>query len=108
MSEAEFWASTVAKVVALRDLKYEYDDKRDKRRDFFVAYLLATFLNSKIESGSRSFSAGDFLNMQYPPEEQSVMITPKIPKDVMGIQGNWQALQNYLKDEGNKPTGRKF
>lgn len=38
MTDTEFWASTCAKVMALKDLQ----DEKDKRRDYFTALSAST------------------------------------------------------------------
>lgn len=100
MSEAEFWGSTVAKVLALRDRM----DTLDKRRDYFVAEILSTYLNTM--SKGKKFEPKDILATHY--RDQSVVTThPDIPWDVMGIQGDWQGLRNSMKGQSSRPTGRK-
>ena|ERR1022692_2660141 len=104
MSEDEFWGSTVAKVLALRDRM----DWLDKRRDYFVADILTVYLNSmRTKDFTHTFTTEEILGARY--KTQSVVTTLKgeIPWDVMGIQGDWQGLRNRMKDISDRPTGRK-
>jgi hypothetical protein len=39
LTEDEFWASTMAKVMALHDIRV---NEWDRRRDYFVAYMVST------------------------------------------------------------------
>lgn len=68
MSDAEFRASTQAKVYALRDRM----DDLDRRRDFFIAELIAIKLSTK----EKPLRVTDVLDWQYPHKEsKSVSIT---------------------------------
>jgi len=77
MTEDEFWRSTLAKVVAL------YDVKRldwDKTRDYFLAQIASFQANRYLRSkeSDRVWNPNDFLSMVYPDgKKESVIITSR-------------------------------
>ena len=110
MTEDEFWRSTLAKVVAL------YNVKRldwDKSRDWFLAQI-ATFQANRYlrsEKTDRIWNPGDFLGIVYPNEgrtkgESSVTVTSKHDPDA-GAAGDWRALKAGLKGMGQGKQERK-
>lgn len=88
MSDVEFRSSTLAKVVALRNRQ----DQNDKRRDFFVAELVAI----KLSTAKKTVSVEDVLAWQY--RQKNVVTTPW--DDSMGAQGDWESMRDALKYRG--------
>ena len=88
MTDEEFWRSTLAKVVAL------YDVKRltwDRTRDELLAQI-ATFQANRYlrtEKSDKLWGPGDFLGLVYPRDEpKDVIITPKLDAPERGASGS--------------------
>lgn len=96
MTDEEFWRSTLAKVVAL------YDVKRldwDKTRDWFPAQIASFQANRYLRSkdSDKVWGPGDFLGMVYPKDDpKDVIITPKLDSPERGASGS-QDLKSAMK-----------
>lgn len=89
MSEKEFWASTLAKVLALEEAVNE----RDRRRDFFVASIESRIINYLQKEGSPSISVSDILGQIH----KTVTVTPDIDPDF----GAMWVGEKLIADEGD-------
>jgi hypothetical protein len=85
MSDAEFWDSTVAKVLKLYETKII---EPAKRSDYFVALII-----SNLVSSDKKITPDDILSIKY-HIKKDVIITHD-PE--LGAQGNWRALRASLK-----------
>ncbi len=96
MTDEEFWRSTLAKVVAL------YDVKRldwDKTRDWFLAQIASFQANRYLRSkeNDKLWGPGDFLGLVYPKDEpKDVIITPRPDAPERGASGS-QDLKSTMK-----------
>lgn len=93
LSDAEFWLSTYAKILALEDAK----EVQDKRRDFFPAFLISIELNKLKGTDDKMCTPQDVLEFQYPNRAKSVNFTPSTDGPEMGASGDWKAMRDRLK-----------
>lgn len=87
MSDKEFWASTLAKVTAIYDIKIK---GWNKTRDFFTAYCVAVGLNMHRTEGF--ITPEQILGYRYSEESVTVTHDPDF-----GAAGSWESLRAGLK-----------